>query len=80
MAAAEFSQVQTLKKSGKKKAHTFQCLGTTQLGQLGAALWQKDLFSFRNMRLELAHREGGAAATGPDLVLRFWAYVCLQLY
>lgn len=28
MAAAEFSQVQTLKKSGKKKAHTFQCLAS----------------------------------------------------
>lgn len=71
MAAAEFSQVQPLKKSGKKKAHTFQCLGTAQLGQLGAAPWQKDLFSFRNMRPELAHKEENVAATGPDLAFRF---------
>ena len=79
MAAAEFSQVQTLKKSGKKKAHTFQSLGTAQLGQLGAAPRQKDHFSLRNMSPELAHGEGNAAATGPDLALRFWAYGRLQL-
>lgn len=85
-AAAELGQVQTLKKSGKKKAHTFQCLGTTEPGQLGTAPWQKDLFSFRNTSPKLAHgargwgvgwgwgRAGNVAATRAD-----WHYTLSSL-
>ena len=71
-ASAGFHQVQTLKKSGKKKAHTFQGRpGRCTAGQLGVAPWQRDLFSFRNSRPRACIRGCGGL---------LGHYFCLQFY